>query len=720
MLNETILNGLLVVEQGQRTAAGACGTLLAMLGAEVVLVEPAQARTDRKWRNRDVVAARKQSVLETDPGLASLLRRADVLLLSSDVPGPGSAGVPAAGSSQLVCDFTAFGITGPLAGKGLPDELVQGWCGVADTTGRRNGPPVVTGAPFVSMEAGAYGAAAIVAALIERSASGLGQSIDISLYDVGVNALLTFLPLSFAGLPAMRNGNRHPSMTPWNSYPSRDGRWVLICAPTDDMWRRLCAVMGRAWLAADERFVSTTARLANVDAIDAEIAAWTAGLDAAVIVERVDAGGIPCSQIETLAGLAAEPNVVRRGMSLPVVTGAGPILVPGNIFRIAGAQWRDAPTLPRVGSGWTAPRKSGSAGGHEPSSGDDRGPLHGLRVIEIGMNTVAPLAGRQLGALGADVIKVEPPSGDTNRHNAPLREDGSSYVFMLSNTDKRGLVLDLKTQEDRDTLFDLLRTADAVIENLKPGALERLGLGAEDVLARCPHLVYCSVNGFGFETAYAGRPALDTVIQAMSGALDVTRIDGMPLKAGISISDQLGGQLGLVAILAGVHAARRTGRGLHFDLAMQDATVWATSMVWNGAAGPRTHVLPVADGYVLVGGENRSGEQDWRALLGRTPRNEALQALAAKGVQAAPVQTVEEVIAHPHTAARSLLLNVPTPDGARFSVLGCPMRLSRTPAATRATMARLGFADPALDDELKRLSSARRAGTPATRLEGAS
>lgn len=716
MSSGNTLKGLIVVERGHRTAAGACGTLLAMLGAEVILVEPALARADHKWRNRDVVAARKRSVVETDPALASLVRGADVLLLSSDVDGPEALAGAVAAPTQLVCDFTAFGPHGPLAGQDLPDELVQGWCGVAETTGRRDGPPAITGAPFVSMEAGAYGAAAILAALLERTSTGLGQSIDISLYDVGVNALLTFLPLAFAGLPATRNGNRHPSMTPWNSYPSRDGRWVLICAPTDDMWRRLCAVMGRPGLAADERFLSTTARLANVDAIDAEIAAWTAGLDAAAIVEKVDAGGIPCSQIETLADLHAEPNVVRRGMSLPVDAGAARIRVPGNIFRIGGTPWRDEAFPPRGRPESSAPAAIASAGvSRRPNDG---GPLNGLRVIEIGMNTVAPLAGRQLGALGADVIKVEPPSGDTNRHNAPLREDGSSYVFMLSNTDKRGLVLDLKTPHDRATLFDLLHTADAVIENLKPGALKRLGLGADDVLARCPHLVYCSVNGFGFDTAYPGRPALDTVIQAMSGALDVTRVDGMPLKAGISISDQLGGQLGLVAILAGVLAARRTGRGMHFDLAMQDATVWATSMVWNGAPGPRCRVEPVADGHVLVGEEG--GEEDWQALLGPLTRSEAMQALAERGVQAAPVQTVEEVLGHPHTAARSLMLTVPTPDGEEFSVLGCPMRLSRTPAATRRTMARLGFVDPALDEELRRLASARNVGAPANGLERAS
>ncbi|MGR3425599.1 MAG: CoA transferase [Pseudooceanicola nanhaiensis] len=672
------LSGIVVAELGHRTAASACGSLLSMLGAEVVVADlPGPGDFPRKWANRAVTIAGKTCLSATsagDPQVRHLIDRADIVLLSSDVEAIPLPQNP----TRITCDFTAFGSDGPLAGQALPDGLVQGWSGVADTTGSRDGPPVPTGAPFVSMEAGAYGAAAILAALIERDTSGLGQSVDIALYDVGVNALLTFVPLVIAGLQATRNGNRHPSMTPWNSFRARDGKWVLICAPTDEMWRKLCDEMGRPDLALDPRFATTSARLANVAAIDAEIAAWVGSVTSDEAIDRVNRRGIPGSSILAIEDLAQESNIRHRGMMRHEASA----IVPGTLFRSRGPDGVRTPKRPR-----------------RPATG---GPLAGLRIVEIGMNTVGPLAGRQLGALGADVIKIEPPTGDTNRYNAPLRDDGASYVFMLSNTDKRGFVLDLKTEDGRDRLFRILETSDALIENLKPGALQKLGLGPEDVRRRLPHLVYCSVNGFGFDTVYPGRPALDTVIQAMSGAMDVTRSAGMPTKAGISISDQLGGQTGLVAVLAGLRAARHTGRGATFDLAMQDATLWATSMVWPAAedrAGVGT--VSVADGHVLVSGD---AQHD----IGALTRDAAVRYLEGQGIAAAPVLTVAEVLQHPQTVARDLFTTVPTPDGDSFPALGCPMRLSRTPARTRMTMAALGFPYPDPDDEAPRLRSGGR------------
>lgn len=676
------LRDIQVVEIGSRTAVAACGSLLAMLGADVAQIDVRQAdSTFRKRRNPRIMRTGKRCLSVdalSDAQSAELIERADILLLSKDTD-PQLFNLR---EDQITCNFTAFGGEGPLAGRPLPDELVQGWAGVAATTGDRQGPPAITGAPFISMEAGVYGAAAIVSALFERDMSKKGQKVDIALFDVGVNALLTFVPLELAGLPATRNGNRHPTMTPWNSYLAQDGRWVLLCAPTDAMWEKLCSVMDRPGLASDTRFSTTTARLAHVDEIDIQIQGWVGSLPSGEIVELANGAGLPASPILSLGELNSEANVVHRTMCRMDAAVGGH--VPGNVFRscVASKGARKSPPMAQTGTG--------------------AGPLSGLRIVEIGMNTVAPLAGRQLGALGADVIKIEPPTGDTNRHNAPLRDDGASYVFMLSNTDKRGLVLNLKDEADRDVLFDLLSTADAVIENLKPGALERLGLGATEVLRRQPHLVYCSVNGFGFDTVYPGRPALDTVIQAMSGALDVTRVDGMPTKAGISISDQLGGQFGLVALIAGVRHARRTGNGLIFDLAMQDATVWATSMVWNQLDRPAPfRVATAEDGFVLMPSECPID------VAGKS-RSEALGMLEVVGVPSAPVLSVSEVLSHPQTLARHLFKTVPALDGDAFPALGCPMRLSRTPAQTRATMARLGHIDDNLKAELDSLARQRR------------
>jgi crotonobetainyl-CoA:carnitine CoA-transferase CaiB-like acyl-CoA transferase len=725
--NAGLLRHVLVVEVGARTAVAACGGLLAQLGAEVVLVEPAHPRTDHKWSDRAVTAAGKRSVV-VDHGTpegrrtrAELIRDADIVLYSSDLDGAPASDSPAGSgrhgearetdgphpwpsgdpAQQIVCDITAFGNSGPLSGTGGSEALVESVAGVAWTTGRRDGPPVLLGAPLLEMEAAVYAASAVLAALRARRLHGRGQQVDIALYDVAVNALAAFLPLPFTGRPATRNGNRHPTLSPWNAYPARDG-WVVICAPTDEQWARLCAVMGRPELIQDDLFATTTRRMENADAIDEVVGAWTAGRPVHECVGALGAAVVPSGPVVPVGALADEPNLRHRSMVLSALEpGTGrKVLLPGcpvrwtagdapppripardgdreHIMRrlanhaAADRRTHPAPGPPAHAPGPGAPADRTPPGATAQVSALPAGPLEGIRVIEIGMNTVGPLAGKQLGALGADVIKVEPPRGDSNRHNAPLRPDGQAYVFALLNTDKRGLVLDLRNEDDRGVLWDLLASADVLVENLKPGSLERLGFGPEQVKADLPHLVYCSVNGFGHHTVYPGRPALDTVVQAMSGVMSTTVVDGVPTKAGISVSDQLGGLFGLLGVLAALeHRETHGGPGATLDLAMQDGSAWATHRNWNGPATPRARIVEGPAGPVL--------DEDGR----RTP-----------------VATVDTVLAQEQTTARSLVVERPTADGDRWTVLGPPFRLESTPAEVRTVMPRLGFPDPGLTAE---------------------
>lgn len=720
-----LLRALLVVELGQRAGASACGGLLAGLGAEVVLVEPPVPSTVDKWRDRAAVAAGKRSVVidrgteEGQGALRRLLDRADVVLLSTDLcAGDRTVWDGERPRGQILCDITAFGHDGPLAGRPASEALVQAWSAVADTMGDRDGPPTPTGAPLLDMSGAAYAASAILAALRVRRLHGFGQRIDMALYDVGVNALATFIPLDLIGRPSSRMGNRHPTLSPWNAYRAGDG-WVTICAPTNDQWRRLCTAMGRPELVTDPRYAGTTARMDNVAEIDTIVGAWTAGLTVEECVARLSAQTIPSGRIVELDRLESEPNLAHRGLvhrlSDPE-TGAV-VRVPASPIRISGVRPAGPTDIPRRDAdrallGLPAAVANSRVSGDLPAA---MRPLAGVRVVEIGMNTVAPLACRQLGALGADVVKVEPPSGDSNRINAPLREDGESYIFAISNTDKRGLVLNLREAADKDILWRLLATADLVIENLKPGSLDRLGLGARDVLGRFPRLVYCSVNGFGYDTVYPGRPALDTVIQGMAGVMDASLVEGVPTKAGISISDQLGGQFGLLGMLAALDRRDRTGRGLHLDLAMQDVSAWATQTLWNRREGSRARILKAADGHVVVEGSDAAlaaalGLADAEtantgpavaAALGALSRSDVVARLDGRsGCAAAPVLTVGEVMEHPQAAARGLLVERPAADGSSWLVLGSPLRLRGTPAEVRSAMPRLGFLDAALADEL--------------------
>jgi crotonobetainyl-CoA:carnitine CoA-transferase CaiB-like acyl-CoA transferase len=667
---------IVVLELGERVAAGICGSLLADLGADVILADSRESE-GFKWRNRSAIAAGKRSVAqaEIEPGgsIGGLLDQADVLLLSSDLAARQleiwERGRPA---GQIVCDITGFGHSGPLAGQGLPESLIDAYAGITATNGERSGPPVTSGAPVIEMETAVYASAAVLAAIRVKRLHGFGQRLDIAAYDVGVNALATFIPNVLVGRPASRNGNRHPASSPWNSYAASDGT-LVICAPYDEQWARLCEAMGSPELAMDPRFATTTARLENEAEIDEVIAQWVAPRTMTECQAALEAHVVPAGPIVDFDELSAEPNIIHRGLmveSWDPESGRSVHVMPSPVRVDDGA--RRAVPIPAYDADREEIARSLSrcSDRQECIVGDLRSavrPLAGVRVIEIGSNTVAPLAARQLGALGADVIKIEPPAGDTNRSTPPLRQGGGSFIYAISNTNKRGLVLNLRDDEDADSLRRLLSSADVLVENLKPGSLDRLGFGSKAVRRLNPGLIYCSINGFGHESVYPGRPALDTVIQATSGVMSTTIADGVATKTGLSLADQLGGQFGLLSILAALDRRDRTGQGAALDLAMHDCAAWATQMVWNDSERPEPAVISRNGGFV-----------------------------AEADGYSAPVLGVAEVLGHEQTRGRGLIRHETAADGEEWLVLGSPMRLLSTPAEVGGPMPRLGYIDPDL------------------------
>jgi len=621
-LAELPLDGVLVAELGSRIAVGAAGSLLAQLGATVVLVEPAAPPTAHKWAQRNLFAAGKLSRVGAD---ADLWRGADIVLTSSDVDGAGPE------SDAIACDITACGSSGPLAGQALSDAELQALCGIADTTGAADGPPLAIGAPVLEMSAALYAVAALLAALRARRAGGPRQTIEVALYDVAVNALTTFLPSYFGGRTPTRVGNWHNLLGPWNTYRARDG-WVLVCTASEAQWQRLCGVIERSEFTSDARFGTLADRLHHRPELDAAIGAWTARRSVEDCVRVIGAANIPCGPITRLADLAAEPNLEHRGM---VRTLEG-LLVPGSPFRTNAWSGRAPAAIPardadraRIAA-LLAARRAGTSPARA-SNGRVALPLAGLRVIEIGQYTTAPLAARYLLGFGAEVIRVEPPGGEPSRVWAP-HQDGMSYFFAMFNGSKRAVGLDLTAEPGRQALAELLRGADMLVENLKPGALARLGFDAARLAALNPRLIHCAISGFGIDSFYPERPAFDSVVQAMSGLMDATRGDGVPYKAGISVADIGGGQFALVALLAALLQRDRDGRGLEIDLSMQDAAAWIAQAAWNGTA--------------------------------------------AATVPAGAARTVAEVARHPQTASRGLLYRQRDRSGHDWWMLGPPMILS--------------------------------------------
>ncbi len=362
----------------------------------------------------------------------------------------------------------------------------------------------------------------------------------------------------------------------------------------------------------------------------------------------------------------------------------------------------------------------------------EHGGLAGIRVLDLGRVHSGPFCGRVLADLGAEVIKVEPPGGDDSRHFGPFHE-GVSGDYRLLNRNKRGITLDLKSEEDKRVLHQLVLRSDVLLENFRPGVLARLFASPAELLEINPRLVVVSISGYGHTGPLTQSPAYDLIVQAMSGLVSITGPDGGPgVRVGVSVGDIVPGLYGVIGALAALHDRDRTGRGQHVDVAMFDGLVSilenpAMNHLITGAdVGPtgRHHassapfgVFDTATGPIgiaaandavfgrLVGalglrdlladprfasdelrGTHREVlEQELGRVLGTMVAADALELLGAAGVPCSPVQTVAEALAHPQAEARGL---VPTEaDG--FRTLGAGVRVRGSVTVPR-TAPRLG------------------------------
>lgn len=205
--------------------------------------------------------------------------------------------------------------------------------------------------------------------------------------------------------------------------------------------------------------------------------------------------------------------------------------------------------------------------------------LQDIRVLDLTNVLAGPYAGYQLALLGADVIKVESPEGDLARQlgaSPALNQARMGASFLAQNAGKRSIALDLKDPDDRATFLDLVATADVVLENFRPGVMERLGLGYETLKGRRPDLVYCAISGFGQDGPLKDNPAYDQIIQGLSGVMSITGTpEAAPLRVGYPVCDTLGGLFGAFAIVSALLRRGRTGQGASLDVSMLESTLSA-------------------------------------------------------------------------------------------------------------------------------------------------
>ena len=256
-----------------------------------------------------------------------------------------------------------------------------------------------------------------------------------------------------------------------------------------------------------------------------------------------------------------------------------------------------------------------------------KGPLDGIKVIELAQIMAGPTCGMLLADMGADVIKVEKlPGGDDTRSYTEPSIGGESAAFMVLNRNKRGMAVNLKTPGGLEVVKKLLATADVVTENYRKGTLEKLGLGYDVIEKLNPRLIYCAVSGYGRTGPYADKPGFDLILQGFAGIMSVTGEPGrQPVKSGTSIADINAGILAALGICAALQARERTGRGQIVETSLMEAAL--QQMYWQAAihfatgvsSGPTgsAHILtapyqafPTSDGWINIGESRDSYHTD--------------------------------------------------------------------------------------------------------------
>ena len=365
-------------------------------------------------------------------------------------------------------------------------------------------------------------------------------------------------------------------------------------------------------------------------------------------------------------------------------------------------------------------------------------PLHGLRVLDLSRVLAGPYCTMVLGDLGADVIKVEPPGGDETRAWGPPFAAGESAYYLCVNRNKRGIVVDFKTDDGQATLQELASKSDVLVENFRPGTLARYGLDYDSLRSRNPRLVYCSISGFGQTGPLRERPGYDFMIQAMGGLMSVTGDPhGKPMKVGVAAADLFAGQNAVIAILAALGARDRTGEGQYIDIALFDSQLgWLANVASNYLISgdlPKRHgnahpnIVPyqsfaAADGWfaLAVGNDKQFtrlcellGQPEWarddrfatnaarvihrdtlivllEPLFALRRVDEWLSTLESADIPCGPINTLEEVFAEPQVSAREMLVTMEHPTIGDLSLVGSPLKFSRTPVQYRLPPPRLG------------------------------
>lgn len=645
------LAGVRVVEVSAGRAGRIAGMLLADLGADVVTIV-APGRRGGPPQPSDICWDRGKRLLEApDAEALRIAEGSDVLLVNATPADIASRGL----TSQRLREVAPAAVHVWLAPYGeagewrdLPEDplFLAALTSLAVHLPADDVSPVAPVVSSLSSIHGALGAAAAVAGLVGRARSGRAQPAVVT----GLHAGAALMGTAFTEIndePAFAPSRAITPAPNWRTYACADGKRIFLAALTPELFFRALEAIGRLDVMALPEVAGDFQSILDLKrgrpAVTAALEPVLAGRTSDEWIKRFREVRVPCALVQTRAEWMDGPVVADNGARVTLRhPDLGEIVMP-NVpldFSVTPGRVRGFAVTAEPG---LAPRaeqvQAGPSVGNQQAQGrkhheDQALPLAGLRVLDVSSFLAGPMAGTVLADFGADVIRVEPPSGDGYR-NYPLS-------FLAVNQRKRGIALDLADPASKETVHALLARMDVLVENMRPPTRARLDIA--DTAGRHPRLVHCSVSAFGDTGQWADMPGFDPLLQSLSGMARAQGGAGDPVVGSAGVNDTATGALSALGILAALYWRERTGTGqrVRSSLAVGSTFVQAAEYTtWDGAPEPLTggglfrgpaeghRYYECADGWIAVAARDDPARAAMLGALGAADFPAAASALQA-------------------------------------------------------------------------------------------
>jgi crotonobetainyl-CoA:carnitine CoA-transferase CaiB-like acyl-CoA transferase len=748
------LDGIRVLEFSSNMGAAYAAMLLAEQGAHVLRVEPPGGTRDRGTPHYHVLNRSKQAAFIDVEGQAGrpeierLIKCADIVI-AGFTPNRLRAlaldyeSVKQISPHAIALYIPPLGMRGPDADIEAEEELTAALGGIAGTQWARSGDPVPLTFPAVSYSAGVLGATATTAALFARAQTGLGQAVEVS-------ALAAAFSLQTGGImrhekmTSLYHGPQDPlgPIPCYRLFEAKDGRYLFVACGNATFWNKFALALERPDLVADPRFEGAPWGIAPQhwqslkDILEPIMRTRTR----AEWLEILRTADVPCAPVMTRPQFIEHPQVqalgMRREVRDPVLGLTVQMGIPVLLGETPGDIGGPAPTVSKDGAAartWLSDMVKTDYPRSENGSTLQKGPFSGILVLDFCSYIAGSYGPMILAQMGADVIKIESLEGDAFRH--------FGFGFLGWNQGKRSLSLDLASAEGRDIVYELAARADIVVENLRPGRMQRFGLDYAALSARNPRLIYMSVNGFGNRGPEHNQPGFDPLLQARSGVMAAQGgPHGHPVYLTCAICDYGAAMLSAFGCVLALNARLKTGRGQFCETSLLQSSMafQAGEFIFysgrpdmeNGAPEYRgraalSRCYRCQDGQWLF--LNASNEKHWDALASLTHiqgrlnfeeanvapadgplaatlseyfnqnnREDHLQSLRGAGIPVVPVHRFADLFAEPQVIANELLIELPHSEWGRVTQSGILAKFSETPG-------KIGCAAPLLGEHTEEI-----------------